>query len=129
MAVFDMFKRGGDVAPEAKASATGPVIAYSGSGRVAWSPRDSVSLTRSAFAGNPLIAPTVCEAMRSGEKSGQMAASLLTIADFMDEENDVVVRSLTSILEPVILIVMGLVVGFMAMSMFLPLFEMTAVGG
>ena len=35
MAVFDMFKRGGDVAPEAKASATGPVIAYSGSGRVA----------------------------------------------------------------------------------------------
>ena len=54
MAVFDMFKRGGDVAPEAKASATGPVIAYSGSGRVAWSPRDSVSLTRSAFAGNPV---------------------------------------------------------------------------
>ncbi len=83
----------------------------------------------SAFAGNPLISSTVCEAMRSGEKSGQMAASLLTIADFMDEENDVVVRSLTSILEPLILIIMGLVVGFMAMSMFLPLFEMTAVGG
>jgi len=54
MAVFDMFKRGTDEAPEAKASATGPVIAYSGSGRVAWSPRDTASLTRAGFSGNPV---------------------------------------------------------------------------
>jgi HK97 family phage portal protein len=40
--------------PEAKASATGPVIAYRGSGRVAWSPRDGASLTRTGFAGNPV---------------------------------------------------------------------------
>jgi len=54
MAVFDMFKRGTEEAPEAKASATGPVIAYSGSGRVAWSPRDTASLIRTGFAGNPV---------------------------------------------------------------------------
>ena len=54
MAVFDMFKRSTDEAPEAKASATGPVIAYSGSGRVAWSPRDTASLIRTGFAGNPV---------------------------------------------------------------------------
>ena len=54
MAVFDMFKRGANEAPEAKASATGPVIAYSGSGRVAWSPRDTASLIRTGFAGNPV---------------------------------------------------------------------------
>ncbi len=54
MAVFDMFKRGTQEIPEAKASATGPVIAYSGSGKVAWSPRDTASLIRSGFAGNPV---------------------------------------------------------------------------
>jgi len=54
MAVFDMFKRGTEAAPEEKASATGPVIAYSGSGRVAWSPRDTASLIRTGFAGNPV---------------------------------------------------------------------------
>jgi HK97 family phage portal protein len=53
--VFDFLKRGNvaEVA-EQKASATGPVIAWSGSGRVAWSPRDSVSLTKSGFLGNPV---------------------------------------------------------------------------
>ena len=40
--------------PEAKASKSGAVIAWAGSGRVAWSPRDTVSLTRSGFAGNPV---------------------------------------------------------------------------
>ena len=40
--------------PEQKASATGPVIAYHSSGRVAWSPRDTVSLTKSGFVSNPV---------------------------------------------------------------------------
>lgn len=44
-----------DTAPvEAKASATGRVMAMSGAGRVAWSPRDIVSLTRAGFSGNPI---------------------------------------------------------------------------
>ncbi len=83
----------------------------------------------SAFSGTDLIQPTVTEAIRSGEQSGQMAASLVAIADYMDEENDVVVQSLSSILEPIILIVLGGLVGFMAVSMFMPLFDMTAMGG
>lgn len=40
--------------PEAKASATGPVVPYQASGRVAWSPRDGVSLTRMDFSSNPV---------------------------------------------------------------------------
>ncbi len=54
MAVLDFLKRAGSNQPEVKASATGPVIAYSGSGRVVWSPRDVASLTRSGFVGNPV---------------------------------------------------------------------------
>ena len=58
--LFDRFRRAQEPAPEeAKASAaghltTGPVVAWSGAGRAAWSPRDTASLTRSGFQGNPV---------------------------------------------------------------------------
>ena len=79
------------------------------------------------FAQSTLVTPSLTEAVRSGEQSGQLGPLLLSMADFMDEENEVVVKSLTSILEPVILILLGLVVGFIAMSMFLPLFDLTSM--
>lgn len=50
---FGFLKRGGGV-PEVKASATGPVMAWGNSGRVAWSARDTVTLTRVGFSGNPV---------------------------------------------------------------------------
>ncbi|NND41215.1 MAG: phage portal protein [Silicimonas sp.] len=52
--MLDFLKRRAEARPEAKASAAGPVIAYAGSGRVAWSPRDISSLTRAGFSGNPV---------------------------------------------------------------------------
>ena len=52
--VFDFLKRQAVDAPEQKASATAPVVAYQSSGRVAWSPRDTVSLTKTGYAGNPV---------------------------------------------------------------------------
>ncbi|MEM8556096.1 MAG: phage portal protein [Pseudomonadota bacterium] len=52
--VLDFLKRDSGSAPEAKASATGPVIAWSGVGRVAWSPRDTASLARNGFTSNPV---------------------------------------------------------------------------
>lgn len=85
------------------------------------------STISSVFAESTLIQPSLTEAIRSGEQSGQIGTLLLSMADFMDEENEVVVRSLTSILEPLILIALGLVVGFIAMSMFLPLFDLTSM--
>lgn len=52
--VFDFLRRAPTAVPEKKASATGPVVAWRGSGRVVWSPRDTVSLTRTGFQGNPV---------------------------------------------------------------------------
>lgn len=54
--VFDFLRREKAVAvvPQQKASATGPVVAYQTSGRIAWSPRDVVSLTRTGYCGNPV---------------------------------------------------------------------------
>ena len=54
--ILDFFRQGGvaQAVPEQKASATGRVAAWHSAGRVAWSPRDTVSLTRTGFAGNPV---------------------------------------------------------------------------
>lgn len=82
-----------------------------------------------AFEGSDLVNASVYEAIRNGEASGQVAPLLLNMADFLDDENDVVLRSLTSILEPVILIVLGVVVGFVAVSLFMPLFDLTSMAG
>ena len=81
----------------------------------------------SAFGESDLITPAVVEALRSGESSGKVAPSLLTMSDLMDEENEVLIKSLTGVLEPIILLGMGILVGFMALSIFLPLFDLTAM--
>jgi type II secretory pathway component PulF len=80
-----------------------------------------------AFADSDLITPSVSEAMRSGEASGKVAPSLLMMSDMLDEENEVLIKSLTGVLEPLILLGLGVLVGFMALSIFLPLFDLTAM--
>ncbi|MBY0261076.1 MAG: type II secretion system F family protein, partial [Phycisphaerales bacterium] len=82
-----------------------------------------------ALAGTPLISDTVVEAVRSGERSGQLGPVLLSLAEFMDEDNEIILRSLSSILEPLILIVLGCLIGFVAVSMFLPLFDLATATG
>lgn len=52
--MFDFLKRAEAKMPEKKASATGRVVAWGTSSRVAWSPRDAVSLARNGFQGNPI---------------------------------------------------------------------------
>lgn len=91
--------------------------------------QDAVSRGESmsvGFEGSDLINASMYEAIRHGEESGQVGPMLLHVADFLDEENEVLVRSLTSLIEPLILLWMGVVVGFIAISMFLPLFDLTA---
>lgn len=80
-----------------------------------------------ALSESDLVDPSACEAIRNGEKSGRVGEVMLHLADFMDEENEVIVRSLTSVLEPIILIVLGVVVAFVALSTFLPLFDLTSM--
>ena len=80
-----------------------------------------------SFEGTYLINPSMTEAIRHGEESGQLAVVLTDMAEFMDEENEVVVRTLASIVEPIILIILGVVVAFLALSMFVPLFDLTSL--
>lgn len=80
----------------------------------------------SVVAESDLVSPAFAEAVRSGEESGQVGPVLTKLADYLDEDNAVLVKSITQLLEPVVLIVLGVVVGTVAISMFLPLFDATS---
>jgi len=59
-----------------------------------------------------------------GEESGELDNMLLQIAADYEEEVDVAVSGLTSLLEPLLIVMMGLIVGFIVIAMFLPLFTL-----
>lgn len=80
----------------------------------------------SAFEASNLVEPYICQAIRTGEQSGNMGTALIYCADILDESNAEKVNNFSRLLEPSILIFMGGLVGGVAVSLFLPLFEMTA---
>jgi type IV pilus assembly protein PilC len=72
----------------------------------------------------------VCQMISVGESTGALDAMLEKIADFYDEEVDQAVENLTAMIEPVMIIFLGIVVGGLIIAMYLPIFEMAgAVGG
>ncbi|MBU1862456.1 MAG: type II secretion system F family protein [Candidatus Omnitrophica bacterium] len=58
-----------------------------------------------------------------GEETGQLSDMLVKVADTYEEDVDVLVASLSSLMEPFLIVIMGLIVGFIVISMFLPLFN------
>ena len=72
----------------------------------------------------------VCQMISVGESTGAMDSMLVKIADFYDEEVDQAVENLTAAIEPVMMVFMGVVIGGLVVSMYLPIFKMAgAVGG
>lgn len=59
-----------------------------------------------------------------GESAGALDSMLSKIADFYDEEVDTAVDGLTALLEPILMVFLGLVVGFIVVAMYLPIFKM-----
>jgi len=58
-----------------------------------------------------------------GEESGALDRSLFKIADTYEREADRLIRSMTSLVEPVMILIVGAVVGFIVISMMLPIFQ------
>ena len=58
-----------------------------------------------------------------GEETGALDTMLTKVADFYETEVDAAVKAITSILEPAMIIVVGAMVGFIVISMYLPLFK------
>ena len=68
--------------------------------------------------------PMVSHMVAVGEESGQLEQMLEKIADFYDAEVDAKVKALTSLIEPMMIVVVGVVVGFIVISMYLPIFSL-----
>jgi type IV pilus assembly protein PilC len=76
------------------------------------------------------VFPNMVTAMISvGEETGALDAMLSKIADFYDQEVDTAVKGLTSLIEPIVIVIMGGIVGTIVAAMFLPMFNMGELAG
>ena len=73
--------------------------------------------------------PMVVQMISVGESTGAMDAMLSKIADFYDDEVDTAVATLTSLLEPALMIFLGVIIGGMVVSMYLPVFKLAQTLG
>ena len=95
---------------------------------------DAIMASRASIAGGESIAsplqksnvfpPMVISMIAVGEQTGGLDEMLSKIADFYDEEVDAAVSGLLSLLEPVMIVFLGVVVGGMVVAMYLPIFDM-----
>jgi type IV pilus assembly protein PilC len=96
--------------------------------------QDAIMQSRSSIAGGDTIAaplqksqvfpPMVISMIAVGEQTGGLDEMLSKIADFYDEEVDAAVGGLLSLLEPIMIVFLGIVVGGMVVAMYLPIFDM-----
>jgi type IV pilus assembly protein PilC len=73
--------------------------------------------------------PMVIQMISVGESTGALDSMLSKIADFYEEEVDVAVGNLTSLLEPLLMVFLGVVIGGVVISMYLPIFQMASAVG
>jgi type IV pilus assembly protein PilC len=96
--------------------------------------QDSIMESRSSIAGGETISaplaksgvfpPMVTSMIAVGESTGNLDEMLQKIADFYDDEVDVAVSGLLALLEPIMIVFLGVAVGGMIMAMYLPIFDM-----
>ena len=96
--------------------------------------QDAIMESRASIAGGETISaplqksqvfpPMVISMIAVGEQTGGLDEMLSKIADFYDEEVDAAVSALLSLLEPIMIVVLGVIVGGMVVAMYLPIFDM-----
>jgi len=101
--------------------------------------QDAIMESRASIAGGETIAaplkksavfpPMVISMIAVGEQTGGLDEMLTKIADFYDEEVDAAVSGLLALMEPVMIVFLGVVVGGMVVAMYLPIFDMVNAAG
>ena len=76
------------------------------------------------LAESAIFPPMVSHMVRVGEETGELEKMLSKIADFYEDEVDSAIASLTSIIEPLMMIAVGIVVGIIIIAMYLPMFKL-----
>jgi type IV pilus assembly protein PilC len=78
---------------------------------------------------NPLFPPMVSQMVKIGEETGELEQMLSKVADFYEDEVDSTIASLMSIIEPIMMIGVGFMVGIIIVAMYLPMFKMMQLIG
>ena len=78
---------------------------------------------------NSFFPPMMKHMVKAGESTGNVDGMMQKVADFYDTECEATVASLTSLIEPILIVFLGVVVGGIVMAMFLPIFQLGAVAG
>ena len=78
---------------------------------------------------NPIFPPMVSQMVKIGEETGELEKMLGKVADFYEDEVDAAIQSLTSIIEPLLMIGVGFMVGIIVIAMYLPMFKMMQLIG
>jgi len=81
------------------------------------------------LAADPFFPPMMKHMVKAGESTGNVDGMMNKIADFYDVECEATVSALTSLIEPMLIVFLGVVVGGIVMAMFLPIFQLGAVAG
>ncbi len=81
------------------------------------------------LAQSKVFPPMVCQMISVGETTGALDAMLQKIADFYEEEVDNAVANLTALMEPLVILFLGVVIGGLVISMYLPIFKLGSVIG
>ena len=76
------------------------------------------------LAEDPIFPPMVSQMVKIGEETGELDKMLSKIADFYEDEVDASIQSLTSIIEPILMIGVGVMVGTIVIAMYLPMFKL-----
>jgi type IV pilus assembly protein PilC len=76
---------------------------------------------------NAIFPPMVSQMVKIGEETGELEKMLGKIADFYEDEVDAAIQSLTSIVEPMMMILVGAMVGVIVIAMYLPMFKMLSL--
>ena len=76
------------------------------------------------FAQTKVFPPMVVKMMAIGERSGALDALLEKIAEFYDQQVEAEVKGLTSMIEPIMIAIMGVIVGGIVLAVFLPIFKL-----
>ncbi len=78
---------------------------------------------------SPVFPPMVCQMISVGESTGALDQMLIKIADFYDDEVDNAVANLTTLLEPMLMVFLGVTIGYIVVALYLPIFRLGDVIG
>ncbi len=80
-----------------------------------------------AIGKHPIFPSMIVRMMTAGEQTGKIDAMLERVADFLDEEIETTLSGLTSLIEPLLIVFLGVVVGGIVVCMFMPIFKMADI--